>query len=136
MLCPRCKANELKESKTDKGVKLDVCTQCRGIWFDKGELQRFLQDGLKDLTIPTGAGPAGLQCPKCRTPLANFDYPGTRVGVDACKKCGGVWLDGGEFGKIKAVRKAILAGQPPPQGAARQGFLGRILSIFKRKPKT
>lgn len=41
MLCPNCKT-ELK--MTDRqGVEIDYCPQCRGIWLDKGELDKLIE---------------------------------------------------------------------------------------------
>jgi Zn-finger nucleic acid-binding protein len=38
--CPVCRA-PFKETVKD-GVLIDVCTQCRGIWLDRGELDKLL----------------------------------------------------------------------------------------------
>ncbi|MEY4188800.1 MAG: hypothetical protein RIT02_3834 [Planctomycetota bacterium] len=41
MLCPLCKL-ELK--MTDRqGIEVDYCPQCRGIWLDRGELDKILE---------------------------------------------------------------------------------------------
>ena len=41
MLCPACKTVNL--SMTDRqGIEIDYCPQCRGIWLDRGELDRLL----------------------------------------------------------------------------------------------
>ena len=41
MTCPRC-SSELRAQRRD-GVEIDVCSQCRGIWLDRGELDRLLE---------------------------------------------------------------------------------------------
>ena len=42
MLCPACKTVNL--SMTDRqGIEIDYCPQCRGIWLDRGELDRLLE---------------------------------------------------------------------------------------------
>lgn len=41
MLCPNCKT-ELKMSER-QGVEVDYCPQCRGIWLDRGELDKILE---------------------------------------------------------------------------------------------
>lgn len=41
MLCPVCKV-ELK--MTDRqGVEIDYCPQCRGVWLDRGELDKIIE---------------------------------------------------------------------------------------------
>lgn len=39
MKCPKCGA-DLSETAMH-GVKVDVCPECRGIWFDAGELDQM-----------------------------------------------------------------------------------------------
>lgn len=41
MKCPRCETATLDERERD-GVTIDVCQQCRGIWLDRGELERLI----------------------------------------------------------------------------------------------
>jgi uncharacterized protein len=40
MRCPRCSGSDLDERVRD-GVTIDVCMQCRGIWLDRGELEKL-----------------------------------------------------------------------------------------------
>lgn len=37
--CPRC-GGDLKEKQSEQ-VKIDECTDCGGIWLDKGELEQL-----------------------------------------------------------------------------------------------
>ncbi len=41
MICPRCNKPTLDEKERD-GVTIDVCRECRGIWLDRGELERLV----------------------------------------------------------------------------------------------
>ena len=41
MKCPHCKDKDLVMSER-KGVEVDYCPDCRGIWLDKGELDKIL----------------------------------------------------------------------------------------------
>lgn len=44
LTCPVCQG-QMREMNKD-GVLIDVCTQCRGVWLDRGELEKlasFLQ---------------------------------------------------------------------------------------------
>lgn len=41
LVCPSCRNVRLKSLKKD-GLELDVCPECRGVWFDAGELRHWL----------------------------------------------------------------------------------------------
>lgn len=41
MICPRCESNALIELDRD-GVTIDRCERCRGIWLDRGELEKLI----------------------------------------------------------------------------------------------
>lgn len=41
MLCPVCKV-ELKMTER-QGVEIDYCPQCRGVWLDRGELDKIIE---------------------------------------------------------------------------------------------
>ena len=40
MKCPQCEIPLLMTDR--KGVEIDYCSQCRGIWLDKGELDKII----------------------------------------------------------------------------------------------
>ncbi len=39
LVCPVCQG-AMREADRD-GVLIDVCTQCRGVWLDRGELEKL-----------------------------------------------------------------------------------------------
>lgn len=39
LICPVCQG-QMKEINRD-GVLIDTCTQCRGVWLDRGELEKL-----------------------------------------------------------------------------------------------
>jgi len=41
MDCPVCKI-ELKMSER-QGIEIDYCPQCRGVWLDRGELDKIIE---------------------------------------------------------------------------------------------
>lgn len=41
MDCPACKNEQLVMSER-KGVEIDYCPKCRGIWLDRGELDKII----------------------------------------------------------------------------------------------
>lgn len=109
MLCPNCKKETL-----DKAILLNVeinyCKNCQGFWFDNDELKwakdkkdanlNWLDIDLwrdqKKFSISRG----GRFCPHCRMPLYEVEYDKSKVRVDLCNLCKGIWLDRGEFQKI------------------------------------
>lgn len=42
MKCPVCKDVTLLMSEK-KGVEIDYCPECRGIWLDRGELEKLME---------------------------------------------------------------------------------------------
>jgi hypothetical protein len=48
MICPRCHTTDLDE-KDRQGVKIDVCPSCRGVWLDRGELEKLIAHATADV---------------------------------------------------------------------------------------
>lgn len=42
MKCPICKDVTLLMSEK-KGIEIDYCPECRGIWLDRGELEKLIE---------------------------------------------------------------------------------------------
>ncbi|QDQ27608.1 hypothetical protein FNU76_15320 [Chitinimonas arctica] len=42
MYCPVCKQTALVMSER-AGVEIDYCPQCRGVWLDRGELDKIVE---------------------------------------------------------------------------------------------
>lgn len=42
MKCPNCKESVLVISERS-GIEIDYCPDCRGIWLDRGELDKILE---------------------------------------------------------------------------------------------
>ena len=45
LLCPNC--NTSMQNVSRSGVELDMCPGCRGVWLDRGELEKILE-GARD----------------------------------------------------------------------------------------
>jgi uncharacterized protein len=48
MNCPRCTGTVLTERERD-GIQVDVCETCRGVWLDRGELEKFIARATREL---------------------------------------------------------------------------------------
>lgn len=42
MKCPRCGNADLTAHQR-QGVEIDICPACRGVWLDRGELDRLVE---------------------------------------------------------------------------------------------
>lgn len=114
--CPRCNSNlssdnidRLDQNFSFNGVEVDICESCKGIWFDKDELQGIEEviepvlfeirkiPNLTEQLIP-------LKCPRCEDVqlLKVQSERDKKVITDVCPECDGVWLDGGE---LEAIQK-------------------------------
>ena len=51
MQCPTCKEVQLVMSER-KGVEIDYCPQCRGVWLDRGELDKIIERANADQATP------------------------------------------------------------------------------------
>jgi len=115
MKSQNCKHNLVKTNL--KGVEIDECSKCRGIWFDRGELTkakdstdedlRFLDFDVFDKKNKKGAK-SKVHCPSCGSEMTTLEYINSKVKVDRCDSCHGVWLDAGEFKKIILYLENII----------------------------
>lgn len=113
MECPN-KHGQLKKASFHN-VNVDYCEKCIGIWFDKNELTYAKDDKDKQLNwvdfdvwrhkekFETFKSPKW--CPVCRVPFVQINYDDSKVKVDFCKNCNGIWLDRGEFKQIMVYLK-------------------------------
>lgn len=95
------------EKRRERGVLLDFCPPCRGIWLDGGELEALragraspareldaqaeAEDDLEQRRAVTVLG----LCPRCQRALETETLGG--VEVDRCGRCGGIYFDAGEL---------------------------------------
>ena len=55
MKCPNCKVHTLVIAER-KGIEIDHCPECRGIWLDRGEQDKILEKVQWITPIPGGVG--------------------------------------------------------------------------------
>ena len=51
MPCPVCRVSLVMSER--QGVEIDYCPQCRGVWLDRGELDKIIERSAQD--APTAA---------------------------------------------------------------------------------
>lgn len=49
MNCPVCKEVKLVMSER-QGIEIDYCPNCRGVWLDRGELDKIIDRSVKEET--------------------------------------------------------------------------------------
>lgn len=76
MQCPVCKDTTLVMSER-QGIEIDYCPQCRGVWLDRGELDKIIQHSLGHMAAanaePQAAAPQPGYPP--RQPQQQQPYP-------------------------------------------------------------
>jgi len=54
MFCPACKDTVL--SMTDRqGIEIDFCPNCRGVWLDRGELDKIIEKSTANTSAMTSS---------------------------------------------------------------------------------
>ena len=113
MKCPAC--HGIMKEKAVGDDRINECPNCRGLWFDRGELE-----GVKDEVIPEiswldidewknrakfKVNTDTLYCPKCQdVALTAVEDQSSMTKLSHCTQCRGVWLGTGQFlGLINAL---------------------------------
>jgi Zn-finger nucleic acid-binding protein len=74
MKCPHCPETTLVMADR-QGIEIDYCPQCRGVWLDRGELDKLLERSAAHLQP---AAPASAPAPRIQPARPDFrdsDYP-------------------------------------------------------------
>ncbi|MDO9490374.1 MAG: zf-TFIIB domain-containing protein [Sphingomonadaceae bacterium] len=70
MLCPVCKIGLAMSDR--QGVEIDYCPQCRGVWLDRGELDKIIERANSADATPRPAAP---QPPQQQPPQQPYAQP-------------------------------------------------------------
>ena len=70
MPCPVCKVALTMSER--QGVEIDYCPQCRGVWLDRGELDKILE---RNAAEAPQAAPPPQQSPAAQQPAPQFQQP-------------------------------------------------------------
>ena len=74
LLCPACRVNLVMSERN--GVEIDYCPQCRGVWLDRGELDKILDRAASEFSGRTQSPPQAA--PRLDRPFGKHDsdeYP-------------------------------------------------------------
>ncbi|MBK3517605.1 TFIIB-type zinc ribbon-containing protein [Carboxylicivirga marina] len=121
MNCPRCQEqlfiSHINDCKTS--IEIDTCPNCKGIWFDKNELSQ-IDDIIEPTFIEIRHIPnkdvqmETLHCPSCNNSprLQKAIHPrDSKVIIDYCPYCHGIWLDKGELEAIQKETWIVTLGK-------------------------
>lgn len=107
MDCPKCHAI-MEEVTYGREMTVDRCTNCKGIWFDTGEVDKLKTKWMSEF-IDTGDPMIGKQhdkiedvnCPRCDKLMdAVSDPKQPHIWYESCAEHG-VYFDAGEFTDYK-----------------------------------
>lgn len=130
-MCPKCQQPSLKQKYvSEMNLTVDCCPRCKGIWFDGGELSQAMPEADRRVQIPRTAVRLQALCPACCRPLLAFPYPGTRVVIEMCRRCGGLWLDAGEFDAIRQARRQLEGPSVPGEPAEPSGVKDALIRFI------
>ena len=133
MICPTCKYPMVIVEHED--IELDYCTNCKGVWFDSGELELLLEAAemenyLDFLGHMIDSSEASTKEKKRKCPICNSKMKKTHIGVnnelliDVCKNADGLWFDGGEVAHLLK----LLSSESEKTGQGRVlDFMGEVL---------
>ena len=97
--CPKCRGG-MREWES-RGVTLDHCESCKGLWFDEGELTRHfanLGSAVSEEHLEANRQ-TRLSCPRCDgARLIEAELGSVRV--ETCQRCHGIFLDLGEVHEL------------------------------------
>jgi Zn-finger nucleic acid-binding protein len=97
MKCPHCTDTTLVMSDR-QGIEIDYCPQCRGVWLDRGELDKLIDRsagaGMAPAMAAAGSGPAaatgaGTAAARAYPPFEDSDFGQRRNPHDRRRKS---WL--------------------------------------------
>ena len=110
--CSKC-SSEMKATLTKKGVLIDVCTACQGVWLDQSEINFIVKNKkeIRDYEHNGLQNPRDTQysCPHCKTSLKKGSLPGFSFQVEECPDCKGLYLDKNEYKKLSSGKSFLKA---------------------------
>lgn len=101
MKCPKCNVD--LQAGTDRGVEVEACPRCQGMWMTPAELDQ-LENQAFDNEADKGSlflvtRDTELKCPVCSTFLKRFNYRFFDLELDFCPEHG-FWLEKDDDNRI------------------------------------
>ena len=140
MKCVDC-PGQLKQVDYNS-IKIEECSSCRGIWFDRGELDKAKDQTDEDLRWldfdPFGdeanqflVDSKNRACPRCSANMDSLSYEKSKVIINKCLVCYGIWVPQGQFKKIVKYLEDIITSESSSEYV--KDSLKHFLEIFSGK---
>ena len=142
MNCP-VDGEKLTSARYEADIQVDECGKCHGIWLDAGELQRIESTKERDYSeelkrIPDPVARAyemarqrsekERACPSCGKTLERREYGYcSRITVDSCPGCNGIWLDRGELSALEVFFEGARESAKTGDERVARGFFRSLL---------
>jgi Zn-finger nucleic acid-binding protein len=135
MICPVCKYDMIVVEYHN--IELDYCNNCKGVWFDSGELELLLKsygieepktlfDGILD-SQKAVSSEKKRNCPVCGHKMKKKAIGGQpEILIDICRDKHGLWFDGGEVTQL--IRR--LAEDHPPKRDSKGQVISFLEEVF------
>ncbi len=85
--CPVCRVDLVMSDR--QGVEIDYCPKCRGVWLDRGELDKILELSLRQAVDTARNAPTGNPASAPGYPPENYDNRGPAGYGDRDRPSGG-----------------------------------------------
>jgi Zn-finger nucleic acid-binding protein len=106
MKCPKCNV-DLK-AQNDRGVQVESCPKCLGMWLTPSELDQLENEAFSNEDNKGSLGVTNYEtefkCPVCSASLKEFDYRFFDVPIECCPDHG-YWLDKDEDNQILEIMR-------------------------------
>ena len=135
MICPACKHDTIVVEY--HSIELDYCNNCKGVWFDSGELELLLKSqGLKESKLfsdgiltskEVSSSEEKRNCPICDRKMKKTAIGGQpEILIDACRNEHGLWFDGGEVTQLMQR----LGGEHPRESDSEVHVISFLEEVF------
>ena len=107
MICPKC--NTSLQLQHDRGVEVEACPNCRGMWLTPAELDQLENEAFSNEankgSLYVTSYETQFKCPVCSAPLKEFDYRFFDLQLECCPDHG-FWLDKDEDDQILELMRS------------------------------
>lgn len=109
MNCPKCPGT-LEPKTYGRKITVHRCSDCGGLFCMPEVLLEMKKEWMSDAVLDSGDPRMGkaldkvadINCPNCNVPMdKTADERQTHIWFETCPKCGGIFLDAGEFTDLK-----------------------------------